>query len=121
MQIQEISNTTLEILNAKTRIKSIMTVSVPPLFAYISFWFIKKQLVTLHGIALYDTYIDEISARFRLYKIFPQYPDLAFFILKAKAEIRKFQKGAIHPFVCLGYLKYAVLLHEIVSMMFVCF
>ena len=54
-------NTTLEILNTKTSIKSIMTDKVPPLFAYISFWFIKKQLVTLQGKALYNTYIDEIK------------------------------------------------------------
>ena len=50
----------LEILNMKTRMKSIMTVNVPPLFAYISFWFIKKQLVTVQATVLY---IDEISQR----------------------------------------------------------
>ena len=47
LQIMQIrwQSYTFQILNNICRIKSIMTVNVPPLFAYISFWFIKKQLV----------------------------------------------------------------------------
>ena len=47
LQIMQIrwQSFTFQILNNICRIKSIMTVNVPPLFAYISFWFIKKQLV----------------------------------------------------------------------------